>query len=155
MVHNDWWISDLIPKKYEKFEFWKNYQYVTKYKSEALVYHIYVYMYIVVAFIVYDSRVSYAYLWGSAWDLICLLYYRRLWQTSADQDIDIWFILNLHVFPRIIYAVGLERTKSRNRGQIQNESYINLHHSTQNFILISNLKSRLYFCVRIQEKTTV
>ena len=67
--------------------------------------------------------------------------------------IDIGFILNSRTFSRLGTFSRLRNLEFEGkRGQIQYDSYINIHQSTGNFTLISNSKSMFYFRLRISEK---
>ena len=67
--------------------------------------------------------------------------------------INIWFILNLPMFPIFRTYSRLRKYEfAGKRRRIRSESYSLIHQSTRNFTLIPNLKSKKYFCLRILEK---
>ena len=60
--------------------------------------------------------------------------------------ITIWFIFKLPIFP--VFCISSRLRKNDfigKRRQIHYESYSDIHHSTRNFTLIPNLKSKKYF----------
>ena len=67
--------------------------------------------------------------------------------------IDIEFILNSRTFSRLGTFSRLRNLELEGkRGQIQYESYINIHHSKRNFTLILKLKSKFIFAHALYRK---
>ena len=68
--------------------------------------------------------------------------------------ITIWFIFKLPIFP--IFCISSRLRKNdfiEKRRQIRYESYSDIHHSTRNFTLIPNLKSKNLFAYALKRKS--
>ena len=73
---------------------------------------------------------------------------------SASNDVyDHMIPIQITNFSYILYIfTPTQKRFDGKRRQIHNESYSDIHDSTRNFTLIPNLKSKKYFCLRIEEK---
>ena len=68
--------------------------------------------------------------------------------------ITIWFLSTLPIFP--IFCISSRLRKNDfigKRRQIHNESYSDIHHSTRNFTMIPNLKSKNIFAYALKRKS--
>ena len=65
-----------------------------------------------------------------------------------NQILYIRFIFILRPFPEYTVLRPRNQDIEANRRQDQNRPHINTYHSTRNFTLNSNLRSKFYFCLR-------